>query len=123
VARLAVPFLADWCLVYIMDDDGPARRVAVAQADPSKEELARALSSHAPPELPEWVNRVLSSARSEIVPQISIDLLESVATNEEHLRTIQKIEARSAMVVPLVARGRTLGAIALVATQPQREFL
>src|SRR6185436_543756 len=64
VARLAVPFLADWCLVYIIEDDGTARRVAVAQADPDKEELARALSAHSPPELPEWVNRVLSSSRS-----------------------------------------------------------
>ena len=122
VARLAVPFLADWCLVYIIDDDGTARRVAVAQADPDKDELARALSAHSPPALPEWVNRVLSSARSEIVTDVSIDLLESVAANEEHLRTIQKVGARSAMVIPLIARGRTLGAIALVSTQPQREF-
>jgi PAS domain S-box-containing protein len=122
VARLAVPFLADWCLVYIIDDDGSARRVAVAQADPAKEELARALSTQSPPELPDWVSRVLSNARSEIVPEVSLDLLESVATNEEHLRTIQRVGARCAMVVPLIARGRTLGAIALVSTQPQREF-
>jgi PAS domain S-box-containing protein len=122
VARLAVPFLADWCLVYIIEDDGSARRVAVAQADPAKEELARSLAAHSPPALPEWVTRVLSSGRSEIVPDVSIDLLESVASNEEHLKTIQKLGARCAMVVPLIARGRTLGAIALLSTQPQREF-
>jgi len=122
VARLAVPFLADWCLVYIIDDDGSARRVAVAQADPEKEALARSLAAQSPPELPGWVNRVLSSARSEIVPNISLDLLESVATNEQHLRTIKQLAARSAIVVPLVARGRTLGAIALVSTQDLRVF-
>lgn len=122
VARLAVPFLADWCLVYIIDDDGTARRVAVAQADPDKDQLARALSVQSPPAIPEWVSRVLSNARSEIVPDISIDLLESVSASEEHFRTIRKIGARCAMVIPLIARGRTLGAIALVSTQVEREF-
>jgi PAS domain S-box-containing protein len=122
VARLAVPFLADWCLVYIIDEDGSARRVAVAQADPEQEQLARALAAYSPPSLPEWVTRVLSNALSEIVPDVSLDLLESVAKNEEHLRIIKKIGARSAMVVPLLARGRTLGAIALVSTQAEREF-
>jgi PAS domain S-box-containing protein len=122
VAKLAVPFLADWCLVYIIDDDGSVRRVAVEQSDPDRDDVARTLSKQSPPQLPDWVNRVLSNARSEIVPEVSMQLLESVASDEEHLRTMEKVGARSAMVVPLIARGRTLGAIALVSAQSERRF-
>jgi PAS domain S-box-containing protein len=122
VAKLAVPFLADWCFVYIIDDDGTVRRVAVAQADPTKDELARSLTHQSSPQVPEWMTRVLSSARSEIIPKVSLGVLQSVATSDEHLDLIEKVGARSAMVVPLVARGRTLGCIALVSSQDQKAF-
>jgi PAS domain S-box-containing protein len=122
VAKLAVPFLADWCLVYIIDEDGTVRRVAIAQGDPDKESLARTLSAQSSPEVPDWMNRVLANARSEIIPEISLGILQSVATSEEHLKLIEQMGARSALVVPLVARGRTLGAIALLSSQDQKSF-
>jgi PAS domain S-box-containing protein len=122
VARLSVPFLADWCLVYIIEEDGSARRVAVAQADPEKDELARALAAHSSPSLPEWVSRVLSRGRSEIVPNVSIDVAASIERDEAQLRTSKEIAARTAIIVPLIARGRTLGAIALLSTQVERDF-
>src|SRR5262249_56925406 len=39
LARLAVPELADWCFVDVVDDRGRARRVAVAHFDPTREPL------------------------------------------------------------------------------------
>src|SRR5262245_7810347 len=41
VARLAVPILADWCVIELLEDDGGSRRVAVAHVDPAKEALSR----------------------------------------------------------------------------------
>ena len=122
VAQLSVPFLADWCFVYIMEEDGSARRVAVAQADASKEELAGAIAAHARPNVPEWITQALSSGRSEIISEISSGLLGEIAANDEHFKSIEALQPRSAIVAPLVARGRTLGAIALVSTQPARGF-
>ena len=40
VAQLAVPTLADWCVVDVIDDDGQLRRLAAAHVDPAKSELA-----------------------------------------------------------------------------------
>ncbi len=120
VARLAVPFFADWCLVYIVDDDGSVRRVAVAQADPEKEELANALGRQVPPQVPEWVSRVLITAQSEIVPELTPG--SGADADGPQNQIVEGIEARSALVVPLVARGRTLGAIALISIQARRTF-
>ena len=58
--------------------------------------------------------------KSEIINDISFNLLETVANNNEHLRTMRDLDARSALVVPLVARGRTLGVIMFVAAESGR---
>jgi PAS domain S-box-containing protein len=122
VARLSVPFLADWCLIYIIDDNGSTRRVAVAQADTSNGELARNLDFHNSPGIPTWISETLEGGHSRILPEITPELLASLAANEEHFHAIQAMEARSAVVVPLMARGRTLGVIVLVSAESDRIF-
>jgi PAS domain S-box-containing protein len=122
VARLSVPFLADWCLIYILDDNGSTRRVAVAQADTSKGDLAHNLGLHHSPDIPMWISETLEGGHARTFPEITPALLASLAVNEEHFQTIQAMEARSAMVVPLTARGRTLGVIVLVSAESERSF-
>jgi signal transduction histidine kinase len=122
VACLSVPFLADWCLIYIIDDNGSTRRVAVAQADTSKGDLARNLDLHNSPNIPMWISETLEGGHARTLPEISPELLASLAANEEHFQAIQAMEARSAMVVPLMARGRALGVIVLVSAESERTF-
>ena len=122
VAQLAAPFLADWCFVYIMDDDGSVRRVAVANADPAKANLAKRLTEQAPPSVPEWIFNALLSGKAEIIADLPGELLASIAKNDEHLETIRELQAHSAMVVPLIARGRTLGLIVLLVAESGRSF-
>jgi PAS domain S-box-containing protein len=122
VARLSVPFLADWCLIYIIDDNGSTRRVAVAQADPSKGDLARSLEFHNSPNIPNWMSESLEGGHARILTDITPELLASFAVNEDHLQAIQAMKARAAMVVPLMARGRTLGVIVLVLAESERNF-
>jgi len=122
VARLSVPFLADWCLVYIIDDNGTARRVAVVPTDASKEELARNLDTHASPRVPQWIAEALEDGHARTLPEITPELLSSLAASKEHLEAIQAMDAQSAMVVPLMARGRTLGVIVLVSAESKRSF-
>ncbi len=43
VAQFAVPFLADWCFVYVMEDDGSVRRLSVAHASSANVDLAKNL--------------------------------------------------------------------------------
>ncbi len=124
VARLAVPTLADWCAVDIVEDDGEFRRVEVAHPDPTKRELAHELERKYPtdPNSEFGVPQVLRSGKPELVPYIPEELLEGMAVDEEHLRMIRELALRSYIIVPLRARGMTLGAITFVSAESGRTF-
>ncbi|MBA3421549.1 MAG: SpoIIE family protein phosphatase [Thermoleophilaceae bacterium] len=125
VAGLSVPRVADWCVVDLVEA-GRRRieRVAVAHADPSKEALAWELERRFRTDLnaPEGVPKAVRTGRSELMPEISDDLLTTVARDEHHLALLRSLGLRSAMIVPLRARGETLGAISFVAAESGRRF-
>jgi PAS domain S-box-containing protein len=124
VAELAVPTLADWCAIDLLDEDGRIHRVEVAHTDPSKRELARELEQRYPvdPGAETGVPQVLRTGEPELIPEIPAELIESTAQDEEHLRIIRELGLRSYIVVPLLARGRTLGAISLVTAESGRRY-
>jgi PAS domain S-box-containing protein len=124
VSRLVVPWLADWCAVDIRDADGTLRRVTTAHVDPEKVEMARDIERRYPSrtERDQGVPNVLATARSEIYPEISDELLATSAQDEEHLELLRAVGIHSVMLVPMIARGRTFGVITFVASSPERRF-
>jgi serine phosphatase RsbU (regulator of sigma subunit) len=124
VSRLVVPWLADWCAVDIREADGTLRRVNTAHVDPEKVEMAREIERRypAPTEGDQGVPKVLATGRSEIYPQISDELLMASARDEEHLELLRAVGLHSAMLVPMIARGRTFGVITFLASSPDRRF-
>ena len=122
VARLAVPRLADWCAIDIVEEDGSLERLAVEHEDPQKVQLAHELQERYPPdpEAPRGVMRVVRSGQSEFYPEISDEMLVTVARDAEHLRLMREIGFVSLIFVPLVGRGRTLGVITLVSAESGR---
>jgi PAS domain S-box-containing protein len=124
VARLAVPRIADWCSVHLVDQDGGVQRLAVAHANPDKVRFAEELQRKFPPnpESGTGVYRVLRTGEPEVYPEITDELLAASAQDEEHLRILREVGMRSAMVVPLVARGRILGAITLISAESGRRY-
>lgn len=125
VARLAVPRIADWCVVDLPEGLGRGGKpVTVAHADPEKREIARALRERYPPD-PDantGVAEVMRTGRSELYPSIPDELLVQAARSEEHLRFLREVGMTSAMIVPLWARGRALGAISLVSAESGRRY-
>lgn len=123
VARLAVPHLADWCGVDLIED-GELRNVAVAHIDPTKVALARELARRWPVDLNAraGVPHVARTGKSELIPRIEDALLAALARDAEHLRVIRELGLTSSMCVPLRARERTLGVISLVSADPGRHF-
>jgi signal transduction histidine kinase len=122
---LAVPRLADWCAVDIMaENEKRPRRLAVAHRDPNKAELARKLAEDYPPsvEAPNGVGRVLRSGRAELYPTVSDAELVESCVDEEQLRIARGLGIRSAMIVPLVSRGRVLGAMSFVFAESDRHY-
>ncbi len=124
VARLAVPELADWCSVDVLDERGLVKNIAVAHADPTRAELAQELRRLYPedPGAGGAVHRVLRSGEPELHPEIPEAMLVEAARDHEELELLRAVGMRSAMIVPLLARGRTLGAITLVAAESGRPF-
>ncbi|HUR92946.1 MAG TPA: GAF domain-containing protein [Gemmatimonadales bacterium] len=121
-ARLSVPRLADWCAVDILDTDGRLRRLAIAHTDPTKVDEVWAMS-HRYAEAPEDpVPQVIRTARPQLIPDIPDDLLRRFARSEEHLQALRAFGLRSLLIVPLIARGRTLGAITFVLAESGRRF-
>src|SRR5215212_7729436 len=124
VARLAVPHLADWCAVDIVEEDGSLERLAVEHEDPQKVQLAHELNERYPPdpEAPQGVLRVVRSGQPEFYPDITDEMIVAAARDAEHLRLIREIGFVSLIFVPLVARGRTLGVITLVSAESGRRY-
>lgn len=124
IVRLVVPDLADWCALSIVDPDQTIRQVEVAHIDPARVELARELNRRYPDhtDSPHGVPQVLRSGQAELVETIDDRLLTQVAQDETHLECLRQLGLVSYMVVPLLARGRTLGALTLINAESQRHY-
>ena len=124
VARLAIPFLGDWCLV-VLDDDRGLRAAAAAHVDPAIERAVGELLRRYPidRDAEHGVGRVVRTGTPELVPEIDLDAFtaDRGAGSEARSEILRRIGTRSYMGVPLVAHGRTLGAIAFgISAGPRR---
>jgi PAS domain S-box-containing protein len=124
VARIAVPTLADWCAVDILEEDSSVERLAVEHPDPRKVPLAYKLEDHYPPGPDEFggVQGVLREGRPVFYPEITDEILEAAARNDEHLELLREIGFTSVILVPMIARGRTLGVVTLVSAASGRRY-
>ncbi len=124
VAWLAVPEIADWCAVELVDERGARQRIAVAHRDPAKLELATRLRQFEPEELraDRGVGRVLRTGASVIYKDISDEVLVEAAVNDEHLSLLREVGFRSVILAPLIVGGRAIGAMTLVNAESMRRF-
>jgi PAS domain S-box-containing protein len=125
LAHLAVPRLADWCAVDVVGVDGSStEQIAVAHVDPAKVAMAEELGKRYPPspDAKTGAANVIRTGQSEIYPEISDDMVAAGAVDAEHLRLLRDLRLRSAMTVPLKARGRVLGAMTFVFAESERRY-
>jgi len=130
IARAAVPGLGDWCAVDVVaDPDGGAwppalRRVATAHQDPARVQWAVQLAQAVPIDWdsPNGLPRVLRTGEPEFYPVVTDEMLAAAARSPEHLRMVREVGFSSAIIVPMPAGGRTLGALTLVHADSGRHF-
>ncbi|MBA2732775.1 MAG: PAS domain S-box protein, partial [Acidobacteria bacterium] len=124
VARMAVPTLADWCTVDVLEDDRTLKRLAVAHVDQGKVEWAYELQKRYPPDMdaPRGIPNVLRTGESEIYPEIADEMLVAAAIDADHLKIMRDIGFTSAIIAPLVTQGRTLGAITFITAESRRIY-
>ncbi|MFY2558673.1 GAF domain-containing protein [Corallococcus terminator] len=116
LAELAVPVLADWCAVDVIAEDGRVERVAAAHREPEKVALVHELAQLWPVDLvsPGGISEALRTGRPVVLPVVPDELLPGLVRAREQLDSVRHLVSRAALILPLVARGRVLGAMSLV---------
>ena len=124
LAQIVVPRLADWCAVEILYENGKSRQLAVAHVDPAKVRWAHDINKRYPPDSdsPTGVPNVLRTGKPEIYPEISDEMLTAGAVDDEHLRISRELGLKSAMIVPLIAHDRTVGALTFASAESGRRY-
>jgi PAS domain S-box-containing protein len=124
LARLVVPGLADICMIDLIGEDQATQRVAQCCGDPETEELVRGIQETQTDSSAEWYRRfqVARTGRPEMVVEIPDSLLTNASSDERSLELLRKLHPRSVMVVPLSARGRTIGTMMFVSRALERRY-
>jgi PAS domain S-box-containing protein len=124
IAKLAVPVLADWCAVEIVGQDGRSEQLAVEHVEPEKVELAQDLRRRYPPRPtdPRGIASVLRTGEAELYETISDDMVAEIAYDSEHLDRLRRLGFKSAMLIPMLARGRSVGALLFVSAESGRHY-
>lgn len=136
VADRVVPYFADWCAIDLVGfgtdlapgpEPGPAQgleRVTMAHCDPAKVELGWQMHRQYPLAMaaPSGLAKVLRSGKARLITDLPPAALGAIAQDPEHLRLLRELGPRSCIVVPLVARGKTLGAISFLMAESERRY-
>ncbi|HWB57683.1 MAG TPA: SpoIIE family protein phosphatase [Gaiellaceae bacterium] len=118
VGRLAVPRLADGSVIDVVQDDRTLHQVAVVHVDAAKARLVEELEERYPSDTrvaSSPIGRLLREGTSVLVPEVTPAWLSGMARDADHLADLRRLGLRSLMAVPLVVRGRVLGALTFLA--------
>jgi PAS domain S-box-containing protein len=123
VANLVVPAFADWCAVDIVDERAAVERVTVARAEAVSTDPQRVAQTRyaEDPTWPPTGHLVIKTGRSVLVKDVQADMQAEVR-DEERLRMVREIALTSYISVPMLAHGRTLGALSFLSGGSNRHY-
>jgi len=124
LVRLAVPALADYCALDIVEAEDTFERIGEAHVDPEKSQLLRevarfpksALTARHP------LIRVMTTGAPVLEADITPAFIRASFAEAGQRRVVEALEPRSLICVPLVASGKPLGALTLVTSGSGRRY-
>jgi signal transduction histidine kinase len=120
LARLAVPAMADCAVVDLVEEEGIVRRIDVIDIDPMRRQDAEALRRLTPDLRAEGpFPRAIRTGQPVLLPELT-KLATQSASDSEHQRLLTRLGCQSLLLIPLVARGQTLGLVTFGSRQPYR---
>jgi signal transduction histidine kinase len=124
LAHLLVGRVADWCAVHLVDETGTVRELEVSHRDPRMIDLVRTIRQRYPQPVASGIGvlEVVRTGRPQVFPEITDEMLERAAQSAEHLDLVRAVGMRSVVIVPMTARGRTLGAILLARSDVRERY-
>ena len=125
LARLTVPRVGDYCILYEVEENGEVRQVALAHVDPVKEPLLARLGELYRPSLDSvesYIARAIRQGVPLLLAHATEEAARSVADDEELLEIYRRLDPRSVLVLPLVTCGQALGALMLATAESERDL-
>jgi len=124
LADLAVERLADWCVIDIVQRDGTAVHTAISHRDATRRELARRWREVVPFDIARETGpaRVIRTGRPELIPEISAETVQAAVSGHELGQEMMALGLRSMVCVPLISRGRAIGAVTMATAESGRRF-
>jgi PAS domain S-box-containing protein len=120
IAQMGLPRIADWCSVHELSDDGMLRLVALVHNNPLKAALFRDRLARVG-EAGRLLHQVLEDQQPRVFPYVTDDMLREWVSPEQ-FGLVRDFGLSSLMVLPLVARGRTLGLMRFACAESGRHF-
>lgn len=123
VAELAVPQIADWCAVDLLDGD-EIRCVAVSHLDEARKQVAQEYRRRYPDRLDDefGIGAVIRTGEPELYTELPEWSTEPTLADEKRRCMLEQLGLRSVLIVPLEAAGTRLGAISFGQSDSGRIF-
>jgi Stage II sporulation protein E (SpoIIE)/GAF domain len=122
IADAAVPSLADWASVNMVEESGAIRTLAIAHHDPEKVRQGWYLNQRWPADYDEsrGLGSVIRTGEPLLVHEITDEMLAGRAQDAEHLAILREVGLNSAMIAPIRSGERILGALSFVSCTSRR---
>jgi signal transduction histidine kinase len=112
LTRLAIPMIADFCVVDVTPYDGEGEHVAAAHVDAAKVELVQRLR---------FRPQLIANGIAELYDAVPDERIRALAPTEDQASLLRALQPSSLMLVPLVVSGRTFGNVAFGYSVSQRQ--
>jgi PAS domain S-box-containing protein len=124
LADFAVPEIADWCAIDLLNDNDKIVRLAVSHVNPEKLKLAETVQErYADPDSPFGPRSVIRTRKSALIPMITDEMIvESAKGDAERLRIVRSLGLVSYMIAPIVAHDRPLGTLTLATAESGKRY-
>jgi signal transduction histidine kinase len=124
LAHLAVPEIADWCVIHLVDEDGVPRLIAASHSDPELAAQRRGLEERYPAALQDRsaFAEVLRTGEVVHVEPVTDEYLRTVARDDAHLDALRAFDIRAQLSVPLRIEDRVSGVVTLGHAESGRTF-
>ena len=124
VVRIAVPAVADWCALTMVEPTGALRTVAIAHSDPEREALGWELMERYPtdPAAPTGTPLVVRTGEIELMEDIDPERIDAAARDAEHRRLLRSLNVQHSVIAPVRTPGGVIGTLTFVLGDSGRRF-
>ena len=124
LVELAVPAIADWAALDVVEPDGRLRRLAVAHASVGESQLDDEVRRrHEDPITPCNARQVIRTGKSVLLSDVTEDAIVAAANSDDHRAALMRaLRLTSCVCVPLTTNHGTFAALTLATAESGRQY-